>query len=280
MRKLAIDIKDGYAALAAGGDFEAEYIKIDFGETDFPGEDDSARPGPTINLFDIGQKHVLELCRNADRITLAAPMRFSLVKPVKVDMAAIELYDQEFLRWEARQQLPDEIGEFVAGFNKLRVDQKRGQIKYLFYAVPRDFIEVLLGFVTFDQNRRPVLESEATGLYNILNLATDGTGVNAAVSLEHDGASVVIVRDQDFLAGRFIGGGRAILADEIMYYIHGFASEESEPGLLICGDSAYLDQLGKVSWARILDLPGSMAKSAGEVTDRRAFAAVAGLNLI
>ena len=280
MKKLAIDIKDGYAVLAAGGDFEAEYIRIDFDETDFAGETDQGKPASPLSLFDIGQKRVLELCRNAERITLSAPMRFSLIKMVSVDAAAVELYGQEFLQWEARQQLPDEIGEFVAGFNKLGIDQRQKRINYLFYAVPRDFIEVLLGFVTFDQNRKPALESEAMGLYKILNLATSGSGFNAAVSLEHDGASVIIVKNGNFVAGRFIGGDGLELADEIMYYVYGFAPEATTPGLLVCGDTTYLDLLGKISWARLISLPDSTAESSGEVADQPAFAVVAGLNLI
>lgn len=277
MNKLAIDIKDGYAVIAAGGDFEPEFIKIDFKESDFIGNsenDDSDMPG----LFDLGGEHAIKLYDEADEITLIVPMRFSLVKPVSISQAAIKTYGDEFLKWEAFQQLPEELGRFTFGFNKLAESYDSKVIKYMYYAVPSDFIEVLKDFAAPDSAKKISLDSEAMGQFNMINHITNSSSFCTAISLEHDGASIVISNNGDFLSGRFIGREKSNLADEIAFYIMGHASEGITPQALICGDLNQLDAIGKISWAEMLNVPESISKiKKPELVPTGVFAAVAGL---
>jgi len=224
LKKLALDIKDNYAAIATGGDFEPEFIIINFDEADFADDSENESPGYK-NLFALGGDRLAKLYSEADQALLAVPMRFSLVKPLSIDQAAVENYGSDFLQWEAKQQLPEELGQFIFGFSKLgeSYDSKFGN--YLYYAVPRDFIDELLNFA--------VPEIEKKRLFNVINLAMDQKGFGAAISLEHDGASVVISHDGVFQSGRFITGEESTLDDEIMYYVMGHTPEDIRPNVLI-----------------------------------------------
>ena len=255
MKKLIIDIKDGYAIAAASGDSGQDFIKIDFDEIDFTAEPDGSSPP---GLFDFSSGHLTDFYNQADQIVLAVPIRFSLVKSIAISLAAVKKYGDDFLQWEARQQIPEELGKFITGLKKIgeSFDGKFG--KYLFYASPEDFIEVLMNFVAPDSKENLVLDSEAVGLFNALNLAADKSGFSAAISLEHDGASVVLSRDGEFLAGRFISGENPNLSDEIMFYIMGHAPDDTKPRVLICGDITQIRHFGSINWAEELKIPNSL----------------------
>ncbi len=280
MKRLVIDIKDGYAVLAAGGDFRPEFIRLDFDEVDFSGDSGEGKSPSSLSLFDIGDEHALEIYKQADQVILSVPMRFSMVKTVTVDLDAVKKYGDEFLQWEAKQQLPDELGQFAAGFKRLGKSFDNKRLRYMFYATPKDFIEVLSNFVTVEPDRKPILEPEALGLYNILNLVADNVGFNAAVSIEHDGAAIVIAQDGEFIAGRFIAGEKPTLAEEIMYFILTHAPEDIKPGLLIGGDLNHLDNLGNVAWAENLSFKKSLQSDIlSALNDPEPFMAAIGLNM-
>ncbi|MCP4580883.1 MAG: hypothetical protein GY839_04650 [candidate division Zixibacteria bacterium] len=274
MKKLTIDIKDGYAALATGEDF----IKVDFDESDF-GETEGISSTST-GLIDFGGQEVIDLYNKADQIALTIPMRFSLIRPVSVDMAAIERYGDEYLQWESRQQLPHELGEFITGFYRLRESFDQKSLQYLFYASSKDFVDVLSNFVSPGDRSDPIIESEAFGLLRVLNLASDNRGFGAIVSLEQGGASVVVAHDGDFRAGRFIAGDSPSLGEEIMYYIIAHGTENDRPRLLVCGDLGFMDHLGTTEWAEKLDLPDTIGLTTRQgVSDPSKFVTIAGLTL-
>jgi hypothetical protein len=258
LKRLVIDIKDGYAAIAAGGEFEKQFFKIEFEEADFIGESGETRSLSSLGLFEIGEDEAKSLYEAADETVLVLPMRFSMVKPVSLEKAAVESMGDEILRWEAKQQLPDELGEFVTGFYKLRDSFDNKSYKYLFYASSKDFVDVLSKFVSSDPSKMPVVQSEAFGLYTAINLASDNQGLGAAISLEHDGAAVVVVHDGDFITGKFIYGDSPALGEEIMYYVVANMPEDTHPHVLICGDLSHVDCLGSLSWATRLYPPESM----------------------
>lgn len=276
---MAIDIKDGYAVIAAGGDFEPEFIKIDFKESDFVDnseQNNSDMPG----LFDLGGEHAIELYNKADEIALAVPMRFSLVKPVSICQTAIKAYGDEFLNWEASQILPEELGHFTHNFSKLAQSYDNKFIKYMYYAVPSDFIEVLKDFAVPDSAKRITLSSEAIGLINMINHISNNHGFNAAISLEHDGASIVMSNNGDFLSGRFINADKSNLFDEIAFYIMGYAPDGVTPRALICGDLSQLAGISNISWAEMLKMPESFDNiKKTDLVLTEVFAAVAGLTM-
>lgn len=275
-----MDIKDGYIILASGDNRHQAYLKIDVDETLLGGTDSSGSTGST-GIFKLGNEQAAAFYNSAEKLILTLPMRFSLIKPISIDLPAIEQLGDEFLKWEARQQLPDELGQFRTGFYKLRESFDRKSYKYLFYAASQDFSDVLANFVTAGSDKAPQIESEAFGLYNLANLASDGQGLITAVSLEHDGAAVVIVHDGDFVAGRFIAGNSPSLGEEIMYYTIAQASEDIRPRLLVCGDLDNLDHLGSISWAERVELPESLNLREGiSENDKTKFAVAAGLIIL
>ena len=144
MKKLIVDIKDGYAAIAAGGDFDPQFLKIEFEEQDFVGEMGETRALNSLGLFKLGDDTVKGLYESAEHLALVLPMRFSLIKPISIDVPAIENLGDEFLAWEARQQLPDELGKFETGFYQLRKSFDNKTYKYMFYAASSDFVGVLI----------------------------------------------------------------------------------------------------------------------------------------
>ena len=274
MKKLVIDIKNNYAVFAAGGDFKPEFGKIDFDEADF--EDDTG----TGKLLKIGGQKLRELYADAQQVVLTVPMRFSMVKAVEIDTEAIERLGDDFLRWEATQQIPEELGKFASGFSKLGESFDNRKIKYMFYVTPRDFIQVLIKFVAGPLGPRPVLNSEAIGLFNALNLVSDCRGFNAAVSLEHDGATVVLSCDGDFVSGKFITGEGSQLSNEIMYYVLGHTPEGVKPQLLLSGDLAQVNHLNEFSWAELLRVQDSFGIDLEpEFDNPELFVTAAGLNL-
>ena len=279
MKKLIVDIKDGYAAIAAGGDFEAHYFKIEFEEKDFIGEMGETRALNSVGLFKLGDESSNQLYQDADQIALVLPMRFSLIKPISIDLPAIETLGDEFLRWEAKQQLPDELGAFETGFYKLRKSFDNRSYKYMFYASSSDFVNVLAKFVSSDDSKKPTMESEAYGLYNAINLASDGQGLGAAISLEHDGAAVVVAHDGDFISAKFIYGDSPALGEEIMYFVIANAPGDMQPNILICGDLDHLDHLGSISWANKLEASQAMGLGSGQsAVDPSIYIVAAGLN--
>lgn len=280
MNKLAVDIKDGYIILASGDSGHQDYLKIDVDETLLGGADSTGQAGST-GIFKLGNEQVTGLYNSADGFILSLPMRFSLIKPISIDLPAIEQFGEEFLAWEAHQQLPDELGQFRTGFYKLRESFDRKTYKYMFYAASRDFSDVLANFVSAGTDKVPQVESEAFGLLNIANLASGGQGLITAVSLEHDGAAVVVVHDGDFVAGRFITGDTPSLGEEIMYYTIAQSSEDTRPRLLVCGDLDNLDHLGSTSWAERVELPKSLNFGDNiSDNDKTKFAVAAGLIML
>jgi hypothetical protein len=280
LKKLIIDIKDGYAAIAAGGDFDPRFFKIEFEEQDFIGEMGETRALNSLGLFKLGDEAANKLYTDAEQLALVLPMRFSLIKPISIDLPAIEILGDEFLSWEARQQLPEELGTFETGFYKLRKSFDNKTFKYMFYAASSDFVEVLARFIGADDTRKPTVESEAYGLYKAINLASNGHGVGAAISLEHDGAAVVVAHDGDFVGAKFIYGDSPALGEEIMYYVIASAPDDTQPNILICGDSDHLDHLGSINWANRLDPSQTPGLTAGtNQIDQSIYIVAAGLNI-
>jgi hypothetical protein len=269
LKQLAIDLKDEYAAIAAGGDFDPEYFKIEFGEGDFDDGDGTA------HLLDIAGDRLRRLGQAADIVTLAIPMRYSLAKIIEIDSAGVAKFGDEFVRWEGLQQLPEELGDFRRGFYKLSDSFDKKKFKYFFYAVPEDFIARLEDFAALPDGKKLNLQSEATALFYSLNLAADFSGFDAAISLETEGASVVLSHDGDFIAGRFIKDFGGSLRDDIMYYVTGLSPEILKPQILVCGDLSLISKLGDLDWADILklDLRDGLDKP-------EQYATAAGLNLI
>lgn len=273
MKKLVIDIKDNYAVFVAGGDFRPEFGKIDFDETDFK---DGTSTG---KLLKIGGQRLKELYADAQEVVLIVPMRFSLTKIVEIDIPAIEMYGDDILGWEARQQIPEELGKFTFGFYKFGESFDNKKTKYLFYAIPRDLIYILIKFVTVPSGLKPILTSEATGLFNALNLVSKRRGFNAAVALENDGASVVLACDGDFISGKFIAGQGCELSNEIMYYVLGHTSENVKPPLLLCGDLTQMDNLEDFSWAELFKVQDSIGIDLKpEFSNPELFVTAAGIN--
>jgi len=279
LKQLVVDIKDGYVILASGGDPEPGYYKLDFDEAQF-GDATGDQSNSSLGMIGLGGEQIADLYNKVDKILLVVPLRFSLVKSVSVDLAAIELYGDEYLSWEALQQLPGELGEFATGFHKLRPSFDRKRLKYLFYASAKDFIDVLSKFVLSQTRLELKIESEAFGLLKVIELAPEKQGLCAALSLEQNGAAVVITQDGDFIAGKFIVGDNISLSEEIKYYIFAHSSADERPKLLICGDLAYLDNLGAIDWADILELPESLGLTTkAGVSDPSKFVVAAGLNI-
>lgn len=279
MKQLVVDIKDGYAILALGGDCEPGYYKFDFDESQF-GDANGDDAHSELGLMGLGGQPIADLYNKVEIIVLTVPLRFSMIKAVSIDLAAIETYGDEYLNWEASQQLPGELGEFRTGFYKLRSSFDRKNLKYLFYASTSDFIDVLSKFVLSEAGPELVIESEALGLFKVIDLASDRQGFCAAVSLEQNGAAVIITQDGDFIAGKFIAGDNISLGEEIMYYIMAHSSVDSRPKMLICGDLAYLANLGVIDWADTLELPETLGLSAKYgVSNPGEFVVAAGLNL-
>jgi hypothetical protein len=260
LKKLAIDVKDNFAVVVAGGDFRSEFIKIEFNESDFAGEDDRQ---DTMHpcLFDMGNDRIIQLYKEADQRIVSVPIRFSLVKPLSIDTVGIDKYGDDFLQWEATQQIPEDLGEFIFGFQKLRESFDGKIANYLYYASPRNFTDNLLNFASPDSEHKPALGSEAFGLLNIINSAAEREGLCAAISLEHDGVSVVLSRDGIFEGARFISAESVNIGEEIMYYILGQVPDDIAPRVLICGDLNQLELVGAMQWAEMLTIPDSLKPS-------------------
>ena len=273
MKKLVIDIKDNYAVFVASGDFKLEFGKIDFNEADF-------KDGPrTGKLLEIGGQKFKELYADAQEVVLIVPMRFSLTKIVEIDIAAIEIYGDEFLDWEARQQIPEKLGKFTFDFYKLGKSYDNKKIKYLFYAIPRELIDMLIIFATGSSGLKPILIPEAVGLFNALNLVSNKRGFNAVVALENDGSSVVLTSDGDFTSGKFIAGQGREKIKEIMYYVLCHNSENVKPPLLLCGDLSQVNNLEDFSWAelfKVKDAIGTDLKP--ELSNPEFFVTAAGIS--
>jgi hypothetical protein len=267
LKKIAIDLKNDYAALVAGGDFILESFKIDFGQHDLTDSEN--------RLFKMAGDHVKQLCDETDIISLAVPMRYSMIKLVDIDLSGIEKYGKEFLNWEASQQLPDELGNFSYGFHLLGKSFDGKKVKYLFWAAPQEFIDRLVDFIALPDNTKLKLNSEAMGLYMALDKITTSTGLTAAIFLEPDGASVVISHDGDFIGAKFIKDSGLGLKDELVYYIYGISSESLKPQVLICGNPDSQNHLGDLTWAERLDFEKLDLPQNPEI-----FVTAFGLNLI
>ena len=113
---------------------------------------------------------------------LIVPMRFSLVKTLSIDRAGIETYGEQFLKWEASQQLPEELGKFTFDFKKLAESSDSKYVSYLYFAVPEEFINSLTDFATSNSEEKPALCSESFGLLSVVNNASGNNGFCAAVS--------------------------------------------------------------------------------------------------
>lgn len=281
MNKLVIDIKDGYAAIAANFESGQSYYKIEFNESDFIGDSGDSKSLTSLGLFELADDNLRNLHSLSESTTLIVPIRFSMVKPVAIDKAGYDNLGDEFLTWEARQQLPEELGEFEEGFYKLRTSFDNKTYKFMFFASTKDFVDVLTKFVISDSSKKLNVKSEAIGLFNAVNLASDKKGLSAAISLEADGASVVIAHDGDFVAGKFIHGDNPTLGEEIMYYIFANSSGDIRPNVLICGDLDHIDHLGKLDWADRLQMPAEFGLQAADGIDEpMMYVAAAGVSFL
>lgn len=270
MKNLAIDIKDGYAVVASARDEKRSFVRIDLQNVNL------SSPGSTT-LFEVTRGDMADLYDQVEEITLAVPVRISLVKSISIDRAAVAELDNEYLQWEGQQQIPGETGRFISGFRKLGESFDDRLVKFLYYAAPRDLVEALLSFVKAPSGKSPVLQSEAAGLLRALNLAAHEHGFAAAISLEHDGATVVLAHDGDFLGSRFISGQTRNFGDEVYYYVLGNAPENVRPRILLCGDVSRTAPIHQIlSSSETLDIPDNfLAESSAD--SRAAYVMVAGL---
>jgi hypothetical protein len=229
-----------------GKDMEPESMKIDFGQMDF--SDDSNR------LFNLGGDRFRELCYQVESINLIVPMQYSMIKLLEIDNAGLEKYGQDFIDWEASQQLPEELGKFRFGYNRLGPSFDQQRVKYLFWAAPENLIGRLIDFLGLPEGLGLVCQSEAMGLYLALNHCSEHQGFNAAMAIEQEGVSVVLSHDGDFIGAKYIGKSGQSLKDEIMYYVIGAGSDSLKPQILLCGDYTYKGNLGDLHWAEMLML--------------------------
>ncbi len=281
MKKLVIDIKDGYAAIAANDESGLSYYKIEFEESDFVGESGDSKSLTSLGLFGLADENLRALHDQAEYTTLVVPMRFSMVKPLTIDKIGYDNLGGDFLAWEATQQLPDDLGDFETGFYKLRESYDSKSYKFMFYASTKDFIDVLAQFVASNSDKNLEIKSEAIGLFNAVNLASEGKGLAAAIAVEHDGASVVIAHDGDFVSGKFIPGDSPALGEEIMYYVIANSSGDIRPRVLLCGDLDHMDHLGKLDWADRLQMPAEFGlQAATGIDDPMMYVAAAGVNFL
>jgi hypothetical protein len=241
LKKLIIELKDTSAVILTGGNLDSETIIYEFGQLDFA--DDRNR------LFNLAGDRFQKLCAEIESVILIVPMQYSMVKLLEIDNAGLNSFGEKFIEWEASLQLPDELGKFKYGFNRLGPSFDQQRIKYLFWAAPENVIGRLVDFLGLPAHIQVTLESESMGLYSVLNFSADKQGFNAAVAAGVDGVSIVISHDGDFVGARFIGNGELSLKDEVMYYIIGAGSESLRPQILYCGDSANKPMLGELEWA-------------------------------
>jgi hypothetical protein len=246
LKKLSIDLKNDYAATVAGGDFVAEFIKIDFAQFDLTNSES--------RLYSMADDHFRQLFDQADIINLVVPMRYSMIKLIEIDTIGFERYGQDFLTWEAGQQLPEELGKFHYRFHLLGKSFDGKKIKMQFWAAPEALVDRLIEFSGLTDRRKLALGSEAMGLYLAIDKATESQGFNAAIILESDGASAVISHDGDFVGGKFILDSDGGLGDELMYYIFGASSETLRPQVLLGGDLSNRSRLGDFKWGDTLNL--------------------------
>lgn len=241
MKRLVIELKDTSAIIVSGGGLESETMVHEFGQLDFS---DSRN-----RLYNLAGERFQKLCAEADSVYLTIPMQYSMVKLIEIDNVGLERFGDKFIEWEAAQQLPEELGRFKFGFNRLGPSFDLQRVKYLLWAAPNDVVSRLADFLGLPDNIKVIPQSESMGLYAVLNYSTEKQGFDAAVVITQEGASVVIAHDGDFIGARFIANSELPLKDEIMYYIIGAGSESLRPQILICGDSSNENILGDMDWA-------------------------------
>jgi len=244
LKRLIIELHDTSAVIVSGGSLESAAMICDFGQLDFA----DARN----RLYNLAGEHFQRLCSEAESVYIIVPMQYSMVKLLEIDNAGLAQFGDKFIQWEASQQLPDEFGKFKFGFNRLGLSFDQQRVKYLFWAAPEDVISRLIAFLGLPEDIPVVLQSEAMGLYSVLNYCTQKQGFNAAVAVSPQGAAVVVSHDGDFIGARFINNDGLLLKDEVMYYIVGAGSDSLKPQVVICGDSANIPMLGQMEWAEKL----------------------------
>ncbi|NLI17054.1 MAG: hypothetical protein GX409_12295 [candidate division Zixibacteria bacterium] len=250
MKKLIVDLKDTSAIIVAGENLELESMNCEFGQLDFA--------DPRNKFYNLAGDRFRELCAKSDAVFLVIPMQYSMIKLLEIDNAGLARFGDKFIEWEASQQLPEELGKFRFGFNRLGPSFDQQKVKYLFWAAPENVINGLIDFMGLPANIPIILQSEAMGFFKALNYCTENLGFNAAVAMSPQGASIVISHDGDFIGARFIENGELSLKDEVMYYIMGLGSETLKPQLLYCGDPEYLSMLGAIDWADSIIFEPSM----------------------
>jgi len=278
LKKLIIDIKDGYAAIAGSDDENVRYYKIDFSEDDFASKPENDMPIQTI--IDFCNTELVDFISQAEDIVLSVPIRFSLIKTIALDLKGIEKYGDSFLSWESAMQLPDDLGSFIHGFDKLGENYDSSFHNYLYYASPEEMISVLRDFVQPESAARLTMASEAQGLYQFLNSAHADAGFYSAVSIEHDGAAIINTLDGMFLSGKFIKSDNKRILDEIMYYIMPHCPDSLQPHLMICGDPGNIDLSSLQNWADVIKVTDDNYKSSQpDFTNHGVYNAVSGLLL-
>lgn len=241
MKRLIVELKDTSAVIVSGGNIESAAMICDFGQLDFT---------DTHNrLYNLAGERFQKQCSETESVFLIVPMQYSMVKLLEIDNAGLARFGYKFIEWEASQQLPEELGKFKFGFNRLGPSFDQQRVKYLFWAAPEDVISRLITFLGLPENVPITLQSEAMGLYSVLNHCTENQGFNAAVAVNLQGAAVVISHDGDFIGAKFINNDELTLKDEVMYYIIGAGSDSLKPQVLLCGDSANTPMLGPLEWA-------------------------------
>jgi len=250
LKKLIIDIKDGYAAIAGKDDENIGYYKIDFSEDDFIAEPENEAETPSI--IDFCDSELADFIIQADEIVLSVPIRFSLIKSIALDLKGLEKYGDTFKNWESSMQLPEDLGSFIHGFDKLGESYDSNFGNYFYFASPEEMIEVLKDFVQPKSTASLKMASEAIGLYRFLNSSNFNSGFCAAVSIEHDGAAIINTLDGMFLSGKFIKSDSQRMLDEIMYYVMPHCPDSLQPQLMICGDAGNIDLSSLQSWAHIV----------------------------
>ncbi len=241
MKKLGLEITDSSIAIAAAGDsaIECRRIILDGNERIHRAETLKELLGPDHS----------DSYENSDIILLSLPMRRSLNRIVNIDKLGAERFGSDFIDWMAEQQLPSELGNFARGFIKLGDSFDGKKTKNLFFAVPAEIYDALKKLAEADESKKTVIYPQAIALYGILAFVQKGSGLSAVVFFEQGGAAVVVARDNDFVASRYLTFDSFDFAEECMYYIMGYAIEDERPALLLGGDLSLGGRIGTLDWA-------------------------------
>lgn len=247
MIKLVIDFKDTWLAVTTLVDSRFVCRKVETGPLDF-----TAVSGSLDRYLDTETD---ALFKKSGPLLIALPQRMSVCRIVSLDNLAIERYGTAFVDWVAEQQIPEELGNFVSGFVNLGKSYDGKKSQNLFFGVPAEIYDSIKKFVAPDNDKELLVYPETIGLFKLLWRSTDKNGLAAAVSLEQQGAVVVVTMDMNLIAATYLKFERQDFGDELMCYIMGHLLENDRPSLLLAGDLSLSNRLGTLDWADQLSVP-------------------------